>query len=86
MTENTARKPRLLIVDDDQLITETLGFVLGDSLEANFRRTLILSDGDWTSFVRSPLAVVLLLAALALLIVTLLPKARHRRDEIFQDP
>lgn len=33
MTENTARKPRLLIVNDDQLITETLGFVLGDLFE-----------------------------------------------------
>lgn len=63
-----------------------LGFVLGDSLEANFRRTLILSDGDWTTFVRSPLAVVLLLAAMALLAVTLLPRARSRRSEIFEEP
>jgi len=44
-----------------------LGFVLGDSLEANFRRTLIMSDGDWTSFVASPLAVALLIAAALLL-------------------
>lgn len=33
MTENSTRKPTLLIVDDDQLITETLGYVLGDAFE-----------------------------------------------------
>ncbi len=33
MIETPSRKPRLLIVDDDQLITETLGFVLGDAFD-----------------------------------------------------
>jgi putative tricarboxylic transport membrane protein len=63
-----------------------LGFVLGDALEANFRRTLILSDGDWLSFVRSPLAVTLLACAVLLVAVTLLPKLRQGRTEIFQEP
>jgi putative tricarboxylic transport membrane protein len=63
-----------------------LGFVLGDSLEANFRRTLIMADGDWTSFVSSPLAVVLLAAAALLMAVTLLPTLRKGRTEIFQEP
>jgi putative tricarboxylic transport membrane protein len=63
-----------------------LGFVLGDALEANFRRTLILSDGDWTSFVKSPLAVALLLAAVALVAVTLLPRLRQGRAEVFKEP
>ena len=62
-----------------------LGFVLGDSLEANFRRTLIMSDGDWTSFVASPLAVALLIAAALLLTLTLLPSASKGRAEIFKD-
>ena len=59
-----------------------LGFVLGDSLEANFRRTLILSDGDWTSFVRSPVAVVLLVLAIVLLVFSVLPKVRTERDQV----
>jgi putative tricarboxylic transport membrane protein len=62
-----------------------LGFVLGDALEANFRRTLIMSDGDWTSFVSSPLAVALLVAAALLLGSTLLPSLKQGREEIFKD-
>jgi putative tricarboxylic transport membrane protein len=62
-----------------------LGFVLGDSLEANFRRTLIMSDGDWTSFVGSPLAVGLFVAAAVLMGITLLPSASKGREEIFKD-
>jgi len=63
-----------------------LGFVLGDALEANFRRALILADGDWSTFVRSPLAVILLLTAALLVAVTLLPRLRRSRNEIFQEP
>jgi putative tricarboxylic transport membrane protein len=62
-----------------------LGFVLGDALEANFRRTLIMSDGNWSAFVSSPLAVVLLVTAALLLTFTVLPSARKRREEIFKD-
>ena len=62
-----------------------LGFVLGDALEANFRRALILGEGDWTTFVRSPLALVLLAAAALLLAATLLPKLKRGRTEIFQE-
>ena len=62
-----------------------LGFVLGDSLEANFRRTLILSDGDWTSFFRSPVAVSLLVLAALLLVFSLLPKIRAEREQVLAD-
>ncbi|MDF2809853.1 MAG: hypothetical protein K0S56_884 [Microvirga sp.] len=58
-----------------------LGFVLGDSLESNFRRVLILGDGDWTKFVSSPVAIVLLLAAMSMLFVMLVPKMRKGRRE-----
>jgi putative tricarboxylic transport membrane protein len=57
-----------------------LGFVLGDSLEANFRRTLILAEGDWLAFVRSPVAVVLLLLAAAMFLFTLVPRLRRNRE------
>ncbi len=37
-----------------------LGFVLGPILEDNFRRALIMSGGDWTTFVSRPLSLALL--------------------------
>ncbi|MBS7707234.1 tripartite tricarboxylate transporter permease [Chelatococcus asaccharovorans] len=59
-----------------------LGFVLGDPLESNFRRTLILGDGDWWKFVSSPIAVALLLGALVMVLVMLFPKVRKGREDI----
>lgn len=38
-----------------------LGFVLGPILEDNFRRALIMSDGDWTTFFTRPISLVLML-------------------------
>src|SRR3546814_726606 len=46
-----------------------LGFVLGPILEDNFRRTLMLSDGDLSVFLHRPLALALLLTAAALVIL-----------------
>ena len=43
-----------------------LGVILGPLMEAQFRRTLIVSDGDFTAFVERPLSIGLLLAILAL--------------------
>jgi putative tricarboxylic transport membrane protein len=48
------------------LIPLLLGLILGPMLESNFRRSLILSEGDPTVFVRSPLSALFLLAAVAL--------------------
>jgi putative tricarboxylic transport membrane protein len=47
------------------LIPVLLGLILGPMLESNFRRSMILSEGDPTVFLRSPVAVVILLAAVA---------------------
>ena len=38
-----------------------LGFVLGPILEDNFRRSLIMSGGDWTTFFVRPVSLILLL-------------------------
>lgn len=35
-----------------------LGFVLGPMIEVNFRESLTLSDGSWTIFVTSPIALI----------------------------
>ena len=45
-----------------------LGFILGPMMEENLRRALLLSRGDWTTFVTRPLSAGLLIAA-ALMIV-----------------
>jgi len=37
-----------------------LGFVLGPILEDNFRRSLIMSNGDWTTFFSRPLSLCLI--------------------------
>ncbi len=60
-----------------------LGFILGPMMEENLRRALLLSRGDWTVFVTRPLSASLLAAALALLVIVLLPAIRNRRKEAF---
>jgi putative tricarboxylic transport membrane protein len=37
-----------------------LALVLGFMIETNMRRSLILSDGDWSIFVTRPIAAVIL--------------------------
>ncbi len=44
-----------------------LGFVLGPLLEENFRRALLLSDGDFLTFVNRPVSLIFLLITLTLL-------------------
>ena len=45
-----------------------LGFILGPMMEENLRRALLLSRGDWSTFVTRPLSAGLLLAALAMVV------------------
>ena len=45
-----------------------LGFILGPMLEENFRRQLLLSRGDFSSFITRPISGTLL-ALIALFIV-----------------
>ena len=62
-----------------------LGFVLGPLLEDHLRRALIISGGDPTVFVTRPVSAGLLLAAVAALVVTVLPAIRQKREVVFQD-
>lgn len=62
-----------------------LGFVLGPLMEENFRRAMILSEGDPSIFVREPISLGFLLVAAFLLIVTNLPKIRKKRDVVLVD-
>ncbi|CAG9167142.1 tripartite tricarboxylate transporter permease [Cupriavidus respiraculi] len=62
-----------------------LGFVLGPMMEENFRRTLLLSRGDFTVFASRPLSLGLLVAAAALVAVVALPAIKSKREEAFQE-
>jgi putative tricarboxylic transport membrane protein len=62
-----------------------LGFILGPMMEENFRRALLLSRGEFSTFVTRPLSLGLLLAALALVIIVALPAIKNKREEAFQE-
>src|SRR3546814_9383398 len=59
-----------------------LGFVLGPMLEENFRRALVLSEGDFSVFVREPISETFLALAVLILVLSALPRGRQRRSLI----
>jgi len=60
-----------------------LGFILGPMMEENLRRALLLSRGDWSVLVTRPLSAGLLVAAVAMLLVVLLPTIKRQREVAF---
>jgi TctA family transporter len=60
-----------------------LGFILGPMMEEYLRRALLLSRGDWSVFVTSPLSAGLLVAAVLLLVTVLMPSVKVKREEAF---
>src|SRR5690606_32912563 len=62
-----------------------LGLVLGPMLEQNFRRALLLSRGDFMTFVERPLSASLLGLTLVLILVVALPFIRKKRDATFAE-
>ncbi|MDX2204432.1 MAG: tripartite tricarboxylate transporter permease [Hyphomicrobiaceae bacterium] len=61
-----------------------LAFVLGPMLEEQFRRTLLLSDGDFSVFATRPLSAGLLAAAVLLVVLMSFSALRKRRDKAFE--
>ena len=62
-----------------------LGFILGPRMEENLRRALLLSRGDWSTFVTRPLSSGLLVAAALLVVIVLLPAISKKREVAFQE-
>jgi len=62
-----------------------LGFILGPMMEENLRRALLLSRGDWSTFVTRPLSSGLLIASVALIVIVALPSIRAKRQEAFSE-
>jgi putative tricarboxylic transport membrane protein len=62
-----------------------LGLVLGPQVEENFRRAMLLSRGDATVFITSPLSATLLGIAAVALVFMLLPTVRSKRETALQE-
>ena len=62
-----------------------LGFILGPMMEENMRRALLLSRGDLSTFVTSPISAGLLAVAVVLLLIVLAPSVRSGREKAFQE-
>ena len=60
-----------------------LGFILGPMMEENLRRAMLLSRGDWSTFVTRPISAGLLALAVLMLIVVLSPAISKKRLEAF---
>lgn len=58
-----------------------LGLVLGPQLEENFRRAMLLADGDFSVFVRHPISAGLLAVVAILLLAMLSPAVLRKRKE-----
>jgi TctA family transporter len=54
-------------------------------MEENLRRALLLSRGDWTTFLSRPLSASLLIAAVLMILVVTLPTIRKKRAVAFKD-
>ena len=54
-----------------------LGMILGGILEKNFRRALVLSGGDWTTFFTRPISCFfIIIAVLSLIYPFIFPKIK----------
>jgi TctA family transporter len=62
-----------------------LGFILGPMMEENLRHALLLSGGDWGTFVTRPLSSGLLIAAALLIGTVTLPTIRQKREVAFSE-
>jgi len=62
-----------------------LGFILGPMMEENFRRTLLISRGDWSVFFNRPLTLSLLIATCILVLFILVPSFKSIRNNLHED-
>ncbi|MFT3734812.1 MAG: tripartite tricarboxylate transporter permease [Rhodocyclaceae bacterium] len=62
-----------------------LAFVLGDLMEENLRRAMIISRGDPMVFINRPISLALLIVAVLALLVVLSPAIRKKREEAFHE-
>ncbi|MSP87395.1 MAG: hypothetical protein EXQ92_01080 [Alphaproteobacteria bacterium] len=66
---------------DMPFLPMVLGVVLGPMVESNYRRSLVLSDGDYFVFLQDPISLGLLIAAAGLLAYSIRRERRAGRTE-----
>lgn len=59
--------------------TIMIGFILAPILENNFRRSMLITDNDWTAFISSPIGNFLWLLAIASVAYSVIVHTRKRR-------
>jgi putative tricarboxylic transport membrane protein len=72
-----------LVKHDFEPAPMLLGFVLGPLMEENLRRAMLIGRGDATVFLVRPISATLLALAAILLVISVLPSMRKKRDEVF---
>ena len=58
-----------------------IGVILGPDAELQLRRALQIADGDWSTLVSTPLAVIVYLIILALLLLPVIRRLVTRRSQ-----
>ncbi len=61
-----------------------LGFVLGPLLEQNLRLSLLISQGNFMTFLTNPISAVLICVSVLVVIAMALPSITRKREVIFQ--
>jgi putative tricarboxylic transport membrane protein len=72
-----------LVKHDFEPAPMLLGFVLGPLMEENLRRAMLIGRGDPTVFLSRPISATLLAIAAILLVISVMPTMRKKRDEVF---
>ncbi len=62
-----------------------LGFVLGRLMEEKLRQSLVISRGNFMTFLERPLSASLLFLALVLIVIAALPSIRKSRETVFTE-
>jgi putative tricarboxylic transport membrane protein len=75
----------LFVMLECEVAPMLLGFVLGQSMEAYFRRALLVADGSFSIFVTRPLSLALLITAAAVVILFALPAMARKREMVFKE-
>jgi len=60
-----------------------LGVVLGSRMEESLGQAMIISNGDFSTFITRPISAALLLVSVFLLVIVAMPNIGKRRGEIF---
>jgi putative tricarboxylic transport membrane protein len=67
---------------DYEMAPLILAFVLGPIFEQSLRQSLIISDGSFSIFITRPISAVLIAIAILLLLTTLLPVLKKKREAL----